>query len=424
MGEVIVTRFDDPKLPKLLERPYRIEDYVEKVAPIVRGVAEKGLEALREYSKKFDGVEPKFVVLESMEAWSLVKKVEARVLESLRKAAENLYAFHSRLLEEYMAARKFARMGLEYQVTLEPLRSVGAYVPGGQHPYPSSALMTVIPAKVAGVERVVVATPPVREGEDAGLPNPVVVAAAVLAGADEILVAGGAQAVAALAYGLRGVLEPVDKIVGPGSPYVEAAKLLVSHRVGIDMVAGPSEVAVIADGNADIKAVVYELLSQLEHGPLSTGLLVTNSPWVAEAAKMMLEKYIKAENMGRAVIVEVDTLERGIRIVEEFAPEHLYIDAENAESIAKRVRNAGLISIRVPTAFTDYAAGPSHVLPTGGYARVRGGLTPLDFLKLKTVVAGTRPHPLLIEAAAALAEAEGFKWHADALRYWLSKIVR
>ena len=423
MGEVIVTRFDDPNLPKLLERPYRIEEYVEKVAPIVRDVAEKGLEALKEYSRRFDGVEPKFIVLESMEAWSLVKKVESRVLESLRKAVENLYAFHSRLLEEYTGASAFSRMGVEYRTSIEPLRSIGAYVPGGQHPYPSSALMTVIPAKVAGVERVVVATPPMREGEEAGLPNPLVVAAAVLAGAAEILVAGGAQAIAALAYGLRSILEPVDKIVGPGSPYVEAAKLLVSHRVGIDMIAGPSEVAVIADGKADIKAVVYELLSQLEHGPLSIGVLVTNSPWVAEAAKMMLEKHIKAENMGRAVIIEVDSLERAVRIVEEFAPEHLYIDAENAWEIARRVRNAGLISIRVPTAFTDYAAGPSHVLPTGGYARIRGGLTPLDFLKIKTVVAARRPHPMLVEAAAALAEAEGFKWHADALRYWLSKTI-
>ncbi len=419
MGSIVVLDYRDPRLQEELRRPYSIEEYVEKVAPIVRDVASRGLEALREYSRRFDGVEPKFVVIDAMEAWDLAKRVEPRILDALRKAAEALYAFHSRLLEEYSGSIAFARLELGYRVSTRPVRSVGAYVPGGQHPYPSSALMTVVPAKVAGVERVVVATPPVREGELAGLPNPLVAAAAVIAGADEILVAGGAQAVAALAYGLRDVLEPVDKIVGPGSPYVEAAKLLVSHRVGIDMVAGPSEVAVIADGNANPKRVALEMLAQLEHGPLSMALLATNSPWVAEAVSMLLEKHVQAENMGKAVIVRVDSIDRAVKIVEDFAPEHLYIDAEGAERIAARIRNAGLVSVRVPIAFTDYAAGPSHVLPTGGYARIRGGLTPLDFLKVNTVVTGRVLHPSLVEAAIALAEAEGFKWHAESLRAWL-----
>ncbi len=419
MGSIVVLDYRDPRLQEELRRPYSIEEYVEKVVPIVRDVANRGLEALREYSRRFDGVEPKFVVIDAMEAWDLAKRVEPRILDALRKAADALYAFHSRLLEEYSVTLAFTRLELGYRVSTRPVKSVGAYVPGGQHPYPSSALMTVVPAKVAGVERVVVATPPVKEGELAGLPNPLVAAAAVIAGADEILVAGGAQAIAALAYGLRDVLEPVDKIVGPGSPYVEAAKLLVSHRVGIDMVAGPSEIAVIADGNANPKRVALEMLAQLEHGPLSTALLTTNSPWVAEAVAMLLEKHVQAENMGKAVIVRVDTIDRAVKIVEEFAPEHLYIDAEGAERIASRVRNAGLVSVRVPIAFTDYAAGPSHVLPTGGYARIRGGLTPLDFLKVNTVVTGRVLHPSLVEAAIALAEAEGFKWHAESLRAWL-----
>ncbi len=421
MGSLVVLDYRDPRLAEHLKRPYTIEEYVEKVAPIVRDVATRGLDALREYSKKFDGVEPKFVVMDAMEAWELAKKVEPRILEALRRAADAIYAFNSKLYHEFVSTSSFVRSGLGFRVSLSPVKSVGAYVPGGQHPYPSSALMTVIPARVAGVERVVVATPPVREGELAGMPNPLVAAAAVIAGADEILVAGGAQAVAALAYGIRDVLEPVDKIVGPGSPYVEAAKLLVSHRVGIDMVAGPSEVAVLADGNANPKRLALEMLAQLEHGPLSMALLVTNSPWIAEAVSMLIEKHVKAENMGKAVIVRVDTLERGLRIIEEFAPEHLYIDAQGAERLAARVKNAGIVSIRVPIALNDYSAGPSHVLPTGGYARVRGGLTPLDFLKTGIVVSGRVAHPALVEAAIALAEAEGFKWHAESLRAWLTE---
>ncbi|AEM39305.1 histidinol dehydrogenase [Pyrolobus fumarii 1A] len=425
MGELVVTSFDDPRLPELLRRPYNIEEYVEKVRPIVRDVAEKGLEALREYSRKFDKVEPKFVVIDALEAWEIVKKVEARILDALKRAIDAVYAFHMRLYEELLSTpRSFARMGITFKPLIRPLQSVGAYVPGGEHPYPSSAVMTVVPARVAGVERIVVATPPMREGDNAGLPNPLAVAAAVLAGATEILVAGGAQAIAALAYGLKGVLEPVDKIVGPGSPYVEAAKLLVSHRVGIDMVAGPSEVAVIADGKADARSIALEMLSQLEHGPFSTALLVTNSPWLVEAVQLLLEKHVKSENMGRAIIVKVDTLEKGVKIVEKFAPEHLYIEADGAEKLAARIRNAGIVSIGIPTALTDYSAGPSHVLPTGGYARVRGGLTPLDFVKVSVVVSGRLVHPQLVEAAIALAEAEGFKWHAESLRYWLEKSRR
>ena len=419
MGELIVVDYRDERLPRLLQRPYNIAEYVEKVAPIVRDVASRGLEALKEYSRRFDGVEPKYVVMDADEAWPLAKNVEPRVLTALRRAIEAVEAFN-RMLYEELASKpsSFEWKGVRYTPLSRPLRSIGAYVPGGQHPYPSTAVMTVVPARVAGVERIVVATPPVREGELAGLPNPLVVAAALLAGADEILVAGGAQAIAALAYGIPEVLEPVDKIVGPGGPYVEAAKLLVVDRVGIDMVAGPSEVAVLADGKADPKRVALEMLSQLEHGPLSMALLVTNSTWLVDVVKQLIEKHVEAENMGRAVIVRVDTLERGLKIIDDFAPEHLYIEAENGEKLAKRVKNAGLVSVATPTALTDYAAGPSHVLPTGGYARIRGGLTPLDFLRYSVVVAG-RPDPRLVNAALALAEAEGFRWHAEALRYLL-----
>ncbi len=422
MGELVIIDYRDERLPELLKRPYSIAEYLEKVAPIVKDVASRGLEALKEYSRRFDGVEPKYVVMDADEAWSLVKSIEPRVLTALRRAIEAVEAFNRMLYEEIVSRpSSFEWKGIHYTPVSRPLRSVGAYVPGGQHPYPSTAIMTVVPARVAGVERIVVATPPVREGELAGLPNPLVAAAAVLAGADEILVAGGAQAIAALAYGIPRVLEPVDKIVGPGSPYVEAAKLLVVDKVGIDMVAGPSEIAVIADGKADPKRVALEMLSQLEHGPLSTALLVTNSAWLVDIVSQLLEKHVKAENMGRAIIVRVDSIERGVRIIDDFAPEHLYIEAEDGAKIARMVKNAGLVSVRMPTALTDYAAGPSHVLPTSGYARIRGGLTPLDFIKYSVIVAGV-PSPRLAEAALALAEAEDFRWHAEALRYLLLEI--
>ena len=298
------------------------------------------------------------------------------------------------------------------------LESVGLYVPGGTASYPSSVLMNAVPAKVAGVPRVVMVVPTPR-----GETNPLVLAAARLAGVDEVYRVGGAQAVAALAYGTA-TIAPVAKIVGPGNAYVAAAKRRVFGQVGIDMIAGPSEVLVLADGRANPDWVAADLLAQAEHDAAAQSILITDSAELADAVEAAVENQLatlpRADIAGASwrdfgAIIRVNHLSDAVLLVDRLAPEHLEIEAEDAEALATRIRNAGAIFLgsHTPEAIGDYVGGPNHVLPTARSARFSSGLGVLDFMK-RTSILKCDPGALraLGPAAIALGRTEGLEGHA------------
>jgi histidinol dehydrogenase len=301
------------------------------------------------------------------------------------------------------------------------IESVGLYVPGGRASYPSSVLMNAVPAKVAGVPRIAMVVPTPR-----GETNPLVLAAARLSGVDEVFRIGGAQAIAALAYGTAAV-QPVAKIVGPGNAYVAAAKRRVFGQVGIDMIAGPSEVLILADAHSNPEWVAADLLAQAEHDPVSQSILITDSAALADAVEQAVERQLKtlpkAEIAGASwrdygAIILIDHLENAIPLVDRLAPEHLEIETDNAEELASRVRNAGSIFLgsHTPEAIGDYVGGPNHVLPTARSARFSSGLGVLDFMKRSSILkcdAGALR--ALGPAAIALGRSEGLEGHARSI---------
>ncbi len=314
--------------------------------------------------------------------------------------------------------------GIEIERRWTPITAVGCYVPGGSAPYPSSLVMTVVPAKVAGVERIVVATPADR----AGAIHPVLLGAAGLLGVDALVVAGGAQAIGALAYGLpEAGLLPVDRIVGPGNAWVTAAKLEVSGEVGIDLPAGPSEGMVLADASADARFVAADLITQAEHGPDSPALLVTTDPRFADlvltevgrlltgaARRDILERALA--DHGRVILAP--TLDAAVEFANAYAPEHLSVDVEPSEPTVARLRNAGSLFVGrwAPESAGDYATGANHVLPTGGLARASGGLSVEAYGKFTQVQRVTREGLASIRTTVAtLADAEGLTAHRDAV---------
>ena len=387
----------------LSSRPYKLDDYVEAVKPIVEDVRSRGYQAVKEYSERFDGVSFEDPIIEPEEAGRYYSRVPDRVIRALREAVKRVYAFQESIKPP---ERVRLAVGLLEWV---PVDSVGAYVPGGRHPYPSTAVMTVVPARAAGVRRVHVSTPPCR-GCDGLKANPVIVTAAFEAGADSVIAVGGPQAIAAMAYGCEPVPR-VDMIVGPGSGYVQAAKLLVSSVAGIDMVAGPTELAVVAGCHSEARVVALELAAQAEHGPDSLVALITPCEELARRVAELLSRVEDAE--GQAVIALVGGFDEALRLASAMAPEHLYLDREASEAAGEALP-AGVVSVDVPTAYLDYVAGPSHVLPTGGAARWRSGLSVYDFLR--PVARVTKFDPEAAKAAVELAESEGFRLHAESLR--------
>jgi len=338
-------------------------DYVEKVLPIVRDVARRGYEAVREYTLRFDGVDVEDPVVPREAMRSAYESLDERLRWALGVAARRLSLHHgsTRPPETWVPGAR---------LHVDPVERVGAYAPGGLHPYPSTVLHTVIPARAAGAGFVAVATPPCRGGCGGWLVNPATLGAAYVAGADVVYAVGGAQAVAALAFGAEPVAR-VDKVVGPGNPYVQAAKLLVSSVVGVDMTAGPTELMVVADGSADPMQVALDMAAEAEHGPLSVSILATPERRLLEDVASMLERLLGEEH-GSAVLVETRSMVEAYRVADMVAAEHLVIYAEEPP---ERPPRAGIVSRGVPPALLDYAYGPSHVLPTGGAARWRGGGT-------------------------------------------------
>jgi len=396
-------------------------DVNDLVAGVLADVRERGDAALVDYTRKFDRFELEASGLRfaADEIASAKKDCAPETLEALDVAATRIRVFHEKQLPNDLDFTDEAGLRLGYKWSA--VSAAGLYVPGGTAAYPSSVLMNAIPAKVAGVQRLVMVVP-----TPDGVINPLVLAAAELAGVDEIYRVGGAQAVAALAYGTE-TIRPVDKIVGPGNAYVAAAKRQVFGTVGIDMIAGPSEILVLADRDNDPAWIAADLLSQAEHDTAAQAILITDDAAFADAVVAAVDGHLatlpRTETAGESwrtygAVFTVASLEDGLPLVDRIAPEHLEIATEDARGLAGRVNNAGAIFIGryVPEALGDYLAGPNHVLPTARSARFSSGLGVLDFMKRTSMVECSAEGLRQVgPAAVTLARAEGLDAHALSL---------
>lgn len=398
----------------------------EVVAEIIRAVQTDGDEALYRYTEKFDrfDVKAKGLAISEEEVAMAVNACPQQSLDALRFAADRITAYHEKQLPTDIRYQDDQGVTLGWRWTA--IDAVGLYVPGGRAAYPSSVLMNALPAKVAGTERLVMVVP-TPDGEI----NPLVLAAAHLAGITEIYRVGGAQAVAALAYGTD-TIAPVDKIVGPGNAFVAAAKRQVFGKVGIDSIAGPSEILVLADGQSNPEWIASDLLSQAEHDPSSQSVLITDDPAfadaVAEAADRLIAESPRSEITRAAwddnsALITVENWEEAATLVNRLAPEHLELAIDDPVAILPLIRHAGAIFLgrHTPEAVGDYVAGPDHVLPTAQAARFSSGLSVHDFLK-RTSLIGCTPEAIraIGPAAAILADEEGLWAHAKSVRLRLS----
>ena len=386
------------------------------VADILSDVRENGDRAVLAYCAKFDKAELDTLEVSKQEIAEAMDAVEPDFLEILKEAAENIRAFHSRQVRSSFLLTDKPGVVLGQKVT--PIEKVGVYVPGGTAAYPSTVLMDTIPAKIAGCPQIVMVTPPGRDGKI----NPAILAAASIAGVDRIFKVGGAQAIAALAYGTESVPR-VDKIVGPGNAFVAEAKKQVFGMVSIDMIAGPSEILVIADGNSNPTHVAADMLSQAEHDKLASAVLVTDSRELAFAVRDELERQLPRlprEEIARASIesngkiIVAENLMQGIEIANEIAPEHLELMVDDPFAYLDAVRNAGSIFMgrSCPEALGDYFAGPNHTLPTSGTARFSSPLSVDDFVKKSQFSYYTSEALAAVaDKIAAFAEKEGLQAH-------------
>lgn len=390
----------------------RREAWAEAVKPIVESIEARGDEALLEWTRQFDGVDR----IESVDLSRFTPPAAyAELTEALTLAAERIRAFHAhQVRQDDVFEDTMFRLGRRYM----PLDSVGVYVPGGTAVYPSSVLMNIIPAKVAGVKRVVMVTPPKADGIDISL-----LIAAKIAGADECFLVGGAQAVAALAYGTE-TIRPVDKIVGPGNAYVATAKALVSHIVGIDSVAGPSEVLIIADETANPKWVAADLLAQAEHDVEATAIALVTTETLRDEVEQELERQLALlprQDIAREALkrggVLYRSLEEAIEYANTMAAEHVQLAVKDPEQLMKSIRHGGsfFLGHEAAEAFGDYIAGPNHVLPTSGTARFSSGLSVDDFYRRQTFLEMTELDETITKAAIRIAEQEQLEGHARAM---------
>ncbi len=390
----------------MFRRQVNFDEYIEIVRPIVESVRREGDAAVRRYEKEFNGIELDDFKVSSSEIDAAYDVIDDETIDALEVARENIERFHSITAVEREIKIDFGDCVIGKIYT--PIEVVGAYIPGGRASYPSTALMIGVPAKIAGVERLVACTPAGSDGKI----NPLTLVACDIAGFDEVYAISGAQAIAAMAYGTETVPK-VHKIVGPGNVYVTAAKLLVAKDVAIDMPAGPSEVLVIADESAIPEFVAYDCLAQLEHDPMAVAVLLTTSEKLAEEVKGIVGE---RENFHVKV---VGSVKEAVKIANEFAPEHLELCVRNAEKYLRMIRNAGSVFLGnySPVAAADYASGTNHVLPTSGYAKFYSGLSVESFMKHFTFQmlkedAIRRIAPAVIR----LAEAEGMKMHAESVK--------
>jgi histidinol dehydrogenase len=407
----------------LFERDAGVEDAREDVQDILPRVRDEGDVALREFSEEFDDVAVGNLDV-TAEAERAAEDVDEETLAAIHAAIENVRAFHEKQTpEDWQEQFGDRELGRRFR----PLERVGVYVPGGAAAYPSSAIMGVVPAKVAGVEHVAVTTPPAEEM------NPVTLAAIHEAGADVVYSVGGAQAIGALAYGTETV-DAVQKIVGPGNPWVTAAKAEVRGEVEIDFLAGPSEILVVADETADPTFVASDLVAQAEHDPESSVVAVTDDPDLAEAIAEEVDRQASEREREETIRTALDneasgvftarSMPEAVLFAEEYAAEHLSIQAENDEALLDRITNAGSVFLGpyAPVAAGDYATGTNHVLPTDGGAKRFGGLSVDHFLRSTTVQRLDREGLDSIgDTVTTLADAEGLEAHAESVRIRLDE---
>lgn len=394
---------------------------VEIVTSILKGVKEGGDEAVREYTSRFDGSVPKKIVIEKDELQSYLAVVDEEFIGAITRAKENIYRFHQKQAQQSWLTTE--ENGVIMGQRIRGLNKVGIYVPGGTAAYPSSVLMNAVPAKIAGVKEIVMVTPPGSEGN----PNPYIMAAAAIAGVDRVFLCGGAQAVAALAYGTEKIPK-VDKIVGPGNIFVATAKRLLYGVVDIDMVAGPSEILIVADKSAKPSFLAADLMSQAEHDKMASAILLTTSETVARATVKEIERQIKylerqeiiersLEDYGEIIVCE--NIEQAIKFANELAPEHLEMCVEEPLKYIGMIDNAGSVFLGnwSPEPLGDYYAGPNHVLPTSGTARFFSPLSVDSFIKKSSFIYYTQKE---LEKAKDdiinLAETEGLTAHANSIK--------
>ena len=400
-----------------------LKPVIETVQNVIDDIRENGDAALLKYTEKFDDVKltPDQLRVSEQEIEDAIKSIDPELLTIMKEAASNIRRFHEEQKEHgfMMDVGNGAKIG----VRVRPISIAGVYVPGGTAPLPSTVLMDVIPASVAGVERIVFATPPRKDGTIA----PVILAAASIAGATEIYRMGGSQAIAAMAYGTETVPR-VDKVCGPGNIYVNTAKRLVFGQVDIDMFAGPSEILIIADKTANPDYVAADMLSQAEHDKMASAIVLTDSRELAEKVLELADK--RSEQAARkdilaksmedyCAIIVCDSLDTAVNFSEEIAPEHLEICVENPEALAARIKNCGAMFLGnySPEPLGDYFAGPNHTLPTSGTARFFSPLNTGDFYKKMSVI-NYNEETLrdVYKDVAAFADSEGLGCHAAAVR--------
>ena len=402
---------------EIFQRETPISRVEEPVAAILADVKRRGDEAVLEYTRRFDRCDIASLAVTAEEIDEAFAAIEPEFLEVLKKAAANIRQFHTAQVRQSLVLTPRSGVVLGQRIT--PIEKVGLYVPGGTAAYPSTVLMDAIPAKIAGCDKIVMATPPGVDGKI----NPAILAAAKIAGVTDIFKMGGAQAVAALAYGTESVPK-VDKIVGPGNAFVAEAKKQVFGMVAIDMIAGPSEILVLADGRSDPRVVAADMLSQAEHDRNATAVLVTESMELAKAVQAELEIQIEAlprRDIARAsvdnngMIIVAESLAVGIDVANRLAPEHLELMVDDPFAYLDSIRNAGSVFLgrSCPEALGDYFAGPNHTLPTSGTARFSSPLGVDDFVKKSQFLYYT-PDALnaVAEDVAAFARKEGLEAHA------------
>ncbi|MEO6792550.1 MAG: histidinol dehydrogenase [Mycobacterium sp.] len=410
-----------------------VEAVLSRVRPIVEAVAQRGVAAALEFGESFDHVRPAAVRVPGAALQAALAELDPAVRTALEMAITRARAVHTD--QRRTDTTTTLAPGATVTERWVPVERVGLYVPGGNAVYPSSVVMNVVPAQIAGVDSLVVASPPQAgvQGQFEGLPHPTILAAARLLGVDEVWAVGGAQAVALLAYG--GVdtdgteLAPVDMITGPGNIYVTAAKRLCRSQVGIDAEAGPTEIAILADHTADPAHLAADLISQAEHDEMAASVLVTTSSELADATdrqvRVQLETTVHRQRVTTALagrqsaIVLVDDLDAGIRVVNAYAAEHLEIQTADAAAVATRIRSAGAIFVGpyAPVSLGDYCAGSNHVLPTAGSARHSSGLSVQTFLRGIHVVDYTEAALKDVSGhVIALADAEDLPSHGEAVR--------
>lgn len=415
MIKILTSGVSSPE--EIFSRCEAVQDVSASVAQIIDTVRRDGDKALYAFAEKFDKVSLASLEVTQEEFDEAFASVEPEFLEILRQAAENIRAFHSKQVRTSFILNENAGVVMGQKIT--PIARVGLYVPGGTAAYPSTVLMDSIPAKIAGCEQLCITTPPGRDGKVPAA----ILAAAKIAGVDRVFKVGGAQAVAALAYGTE-TIPQVDKIVGPGNAYVAEAKRQVFGRVAIDMIAGPSEILVISDNKSDPRFVAADLLSQAEHDKNASAVLVTDDASFAQAVSDAIEEQLKTlpreaiarasiDNNGKIIVVK--DLEEIIQVTNEIAPEHLELCVDNPFDYLDKIKNAGSIFMGryCPEVLGDYFAGPNHTLPTSGTAKFSSPLSVDDFVKKSQFTYYTKDAlETVADKIALFAEKEGLSGHA------------